>query len=313
MIGRQFHIGVDLLKVIAEAGEYGCVQYDAMEAIDRYTWHMQNTRGVLSAVSLPLIARQVRSGWNEGNPAWRVLPKSEGALAQTVSPISQSSGLQNPDCSAMPIMIFTADHKAETIERIVEATKQFNQDNPDTGVNFALASGNVGVMAATNEEIAAREIEVVLWVYAVLFVFIFASFRSFSSVLSIMTPLALCSMLTYAFMAQIGIGMKSATLPVVAFGVGIGVDDGIYLWSVLVKHLKAGASLPEAWLQTLRHTGKAVIFTSLALIVSVSTWLLSGLQFQADMGLLLVFMFTANLFGAVLMLPAMAWLTVRRG
>ena len=313
LIGRQFHIGVDLLKVIAEAGEYGCVQYDAMEAIDRYTWHMQNTRGVLSAVSLPLIARQVRSGWNEGNPAWRVLPKSEGALAQTVSPISQSSGLQNPDCSAMPIMIFTADHKAETIERIVEATKQFNQDNPDTGVNFALASGNVGVMAATNEEIAAREIEVVLWVYAVLFVFIFASFRSFSSVLSIMTPLALCSMLTYAFMAQIGIGMKSATLPVVAFGVGIGVDDGIYLWSVLVKHLKAGTSLPEAWLQTLRHTGKAVIFTSLALIVSVSTWLLSGLQFQADMGLLLVFMFTANLFGAVLMLPAMAWLTVRRG
>ena len=126
-----------------------------------------------------------------------------------------------------------------------------------------------------------------------------------------MTPLALCSMLTYAFMAQIGIGMKSATLPVVAFGAGIGVDDGIYLWSVLVKYLKAGASLPEAWLQTLRHTGKAVIFTSLALIVSVSTWLLSGLQFQADMGLLLVFMFTTNLFGAVLMLPAMAWLTVR--
>ena len=311
LIGRQFHIGVDLLKVIAEAGEYGCVQYEAMEAIDRYTWHMQNTPGVQSAVSLPLIAKQVRSGWNEGNPAWRVLPKSEGALAQTVSPISQSSGLQNPDCSAMPILIFTADHKAETIERIVEATKQFNQHNPDTGVNFALASGNVGVMAATNEEIAARELEVVLWVYAVLLVFIFASFRSVSSVLSIMTPLALCSMLTYAFMAQIGIGMKSATLPVVAFGVGIGVDDGIYLWSVLVKYLKAGASLPEAWLQTLRHTGKAVIFTSLALIVSVSTWLLSGLQFQADMGLLLVFMFTTNLFGAVLMLPAMAWLTVR--
>ena len=311
LIGRQFFIGVDLLKVIAEADEYGCVNYEVMEAIDRYTWHMQNQQGVQSAVSLPLIARRVRAGWNEGNPAWQILPKSQGALAQTVSPIPSAMGLQNPDCSAMPVLIFTADHKAETIERIVAATKAFNSDNPDTGVHFALASGNVGVMAATNEEIAAREIEVVLWVYAVLFVFIFGSFRSLSSVVSIMTPLALCSMLTYAFMASVDIGMKAATLPVVAFGVGIGVDDGIYLWSVLVKHLKSGASIAEAWLQTLRHTGKAVIFTSLALIVSVSTWLMSGLQFQADMGLLLVFMFTSNLFGAVLLLPALAWLTVK--
>ena len=311
LIGRQFFIGVDLLKVIAEAGEYGCVNYDAMETIDRYTWHMQNLPGVASAISLPLIARQVRVGWNEGNPNWAVLPRSEGALAQMVRPIPSSAGLANPDCSAMPVLMFTTDHKAETIERIVEATHTFNAENPNTGVHFALASGNVGVMAATNEEIAAREIEVVLWVYVVLFVFIFASFRSMSSVFSIMTPLALCSMLTYAFMAFMDIGMKSATLPVVAFGVGIGVDDGIYLWSVLVKYLKAGASIQEAWLNTLRHTGKAVIFTSLALIVSVSTWLLSGLQFQADMGLLLVFMFTSNLFGAVLLLPALAWLSVK--
>ena len=152
-----------------------------------------------------------------------------------------------------------------------------------------------------------------LWVYVVLIAFIWLSFRSLASILCIVGPLALVSMMTYAFMAIMDIGMKSATLPVVAFGVGIGVDDGIYLWSVLQKYLKAGKSLRASWYLTLQHTGKAVIFTSVALLVSVATWLFSGLQFQADMGLLLVFMFTANLFGAVIVLPALAHYLVRTG
>src|ERR1051326_1292892 len=100
-------------------------------------------------------------------------------------------------------------------------------------------------------------------------------------------------------MATVGIGMKSATLPVAAFGVGIGVDDGIYLWSVMQRFLDQGCTLREAWLQALRNPGRAVVFTSLSLIVAVFTWMFSGLQYQADMGLLLVLMFTANLLGAI--------------
>ena len=36
------------------------------------------------------------------------------------------------------------------------------------------------------------------------------------------------------------------------------------------------------------------------------TWIFSDLQFQADMGRLLAFMFLANMAGAVLLLPALA-------
>ncbi|WP_295686274.1 MMPL family transporter [uncultured Nevskia sp.] len=100
--------------------------------------------------------------------------------------------------------------------------------------------------------------------------------------------------------------MKVATLPVLALAVGIGVDYGIYVYGVLMSGLKEGKSLRVAYFETLRGTGKAVIFTGITLAASVSTWLLSQLQFQIDMGLLLLFMFTANMFGAVLGLPAIA-------
>jgi predicted RND superfamily exporter protein len=311
-IVRNFNIGVDLLKVIAETREYGCVDGAVMEHVDRYAWHMQNTEGVASVISLPWIARRVRQGFNEASPKWLVLPRNEGALAQVVAQVPPSSGLQNPDCSAMPVLIFTQDHKAETLSRIVAATKAFNDANPGAGATLALASGNVGVMAATNEEIKARELVVIVWVHLTLLLFVWVSFRSIASVIAIIVPLVLCSLMTYGFMAVVGVGMKAATLPVAAFGVGIGVDGGIYLWSVLARYLDEGLPLREAFFQALRHTGKAVVFTSLSLIVAVVTWMHSELQYQADMGLLLFLMFTANLFGAIFLLPALAWLVLPR-
>ena len=308
IIAGNFAIGVDLLKVIVEAKPYGCLDGRVMETVDRFTWHMQNTPGVRSVLSLPMLAQQARSLWNEGSPKWAVLPRNQASLSQLTGRIPSGTGLQNADCSAMPVLIFTTDHRAATISTIVDAVKRFNLDNLSSGADFALASGNVGVMAATNEEIESREILVILWVHLTLLVFVYISFRSWASVVCIITPLVSCSLLTYGFMAWMGIGMKSATLPVAAFGVGIGVDDGIYLWGALTRYLGDGADIREAFRLALRAAGKATTFTSLALIVSVGTWLFSGLQFQADMGLLLLFMFTTNLFGAILMMPALGWL-----
>ncbi|HVT34552.1 MAG TPA: efflux RND transporter permease subunit, partial [Nevskiaceae bacterium] len=311
-IARNFFIGVDVLKVIAQVPQYGCVQKPLMETIDNYAWHIQNTPGVASVLSLPQVARFLNEGLSEGAPKWLVLPRNRAALSETTHAVPSTAGLQNLDCSAMPVQIYTTDHKAETISRIVAATKAYNQEHQDEGVNFALASGNVGVMAATNEEIKRTELTVIIWVHLTLLIFVLISFRSFAAVICIITPLVLCSLLTYGGMATLDIGMKSATLPVAAFGVGIGVDAGIYIWSVIARYLEEGYGLRDAYFEALRRTGKAALFTSLSLIVAVFTWLFSDLQFQRDMGALLLFMFTTNLFGAILLLPALAWVVLPR-
>lgn len=310
-IAGNFAIGINVLKVIAETKPYGCVDARAMHTVDRFAWIMRNTPGVASVASLPQIAAEAWQALNEGNPKFHAVPEKQAALAATAGSIPSILGLANAHCSAMPVQIYTIDHRANTINTVIDAVNRFKATHPGAGVNFALASGNVGVMAATNQEIKAREFVIILWVYAVLLATIWLSFRSLSSIVSIVGPLAWCSMLTYGFMAMMGIGEKPATLPVVAFGVGIGVDDGIYLWGVLAYALGQNKGLRGAYLEALRHTGKASVFTSLALIFSIATWLFSGLQFQVDMGLLLLFMFTTNLFGAVLMLPALAWICDR--
>jgi hypothetical protein len=102
-----------------------------------------------------------------------------------------------------------------------------------------------------------------------------------------------------------------ATLPVIALGVGIGVDYGIYIFSKLESLLREGNSLHTAYVETLKTTGKAVCFTGITLAVGVATWYFSPIKFQADMGVLLTFMFLWNMIGALLLLPALARFLIR--
>ncbi|MHB1370210.1 MAG: MMPL family transporter, partial [Pseudomonadaceae bacterium] len=132
------------------------------------------------------------------------------------------------------------------------------------------------------------------------------TFRSLAATICIVLPLILTSILGNALMAFLGIGVKVATLPVIALGVGIGVDYGIYIYSRLESFLRAGLPLQEAYYETLKSTGKAVLFTGLCLAIGVATWMFSAIKFQADMGLMLTFMFIVNMFGALWLLPALA-------
>ena len=162
------------------------------------------------------------------------------------------------------------------------------------GIHFALAAGNAGIEAATNQEIAVAQTRMMLLIYGVVGALVFLSFSSWRAVVCIMLPLALTSFLAQALMAYLEIGVKVATLPVIALGVGVGVDYGIYIYSKLDYFLRRGMGIQEAYFNTLSTTGEAVSLTGAMLAVGVATWIWSPIKFQADMGLLLTFMFPVS-------------------
>jgi len=313
LITRRFSIGVDSISIIAEAPANACIEFGPMRTVDEFEWRMRNTDGVQSSISLPNVARIVNAGWNEGNVKWRVIPRNSQVLAQSVSGVETASGLLNNDCSVMPVTLFTRDHKAETIAHIVDQAKQHAQELGNEQVRFRLATGNLGVMAATNEAVQEAQVPMLVYVYAAVIGLCLLFFRSLRGTLYIVLPLSLVSVLAYALMAQLEIGLTVYTLPVVALGVGVGVDYGIYIFARLQAHRLQGASVEHAYRLALEETGTAVVFTGLALAIAVSTWMLSALQFQADMGVLLTFMFLMNMLGAIVLIPALACLLEPRG
>ncbi len=304
----NFAIGVDVLSVIAQSYNVdgACTNYDIMDTLDRFEWHMKNVEGVQSVLSLPGLAKLVNSGWNEGSIKWRALPRNRYMLAQSVTPIDTGTGLLNTDCSSMQIMIFTKDHQGGTIRRIVGEIKKFNSENRSDKLAFLLASGNVGVMAATNEAVDAAETTMLASVFGVIILLCLITFRSLRATICIVLPLALVSVLAKALMAMLGIGLKVSTLPVIALGVGVGVDYGIYLFERMKHGLQKGYSVIDAFYEALRQRGSAVLFTAATMTIGVGSWVFSALKFQSDMGLLLAFMFLVNMLGALILLPALA-------
>jgi predicted RND superfamily exporter protein len=184
--------------------------------------------------------------------------------------------------------------------------KQWRADNPLPQARVRLATGNVGVMAATNETVAAKQMLILLGVFAAVSVMCLVTFRSVIGTLLVVLPLALVSVLVYAVMALVGIGLKVSTLPMVALGAGIGVDYGIYLFSRMQEFLHEGLAVRDAYERTLHVTGASIIFTGITLAIGVATWVFSPLKFQADIGIMLTFMFLVNMLGAIVLLPALA-------
>jgi len=323
-ITSNFAIGVDILQIVVQTQDIdgACTDHRVMAAMDAFEWRMKNVDGVASTLSLPSLAKIVNAGYNEGSLRWRVLSRNRDVLAQAVTPIDTGTGLLNPDCSAMQVLLFTENHRGETLAHIVSEVKAWNADfasapeyQPLAGkVEFKLASGNAGVMAATNEAVEAADKQELAAIFGAISLMCLLTFRSFGATLCIILPLALVSLLNNALMAALGIGLKVSTLPVVALGVGVGVDYGIYLYDRLEVHLHSGESLNAAFFHALKERGAAAAFTALTMSLGVGTWAFSALKFQADMGVLLSFMFLVNMLGALILLPSLLsfFLRVRR-
>jgi predicted RND superfamily exporter protein len=313
MITSHFAIGVDNLQIIAEAKakdeeDSPCVDREVMERIEDFEFQMRQVDGVATVRSLAGFVQNMTQMFAETYSKWRMLPESRAQIAQGVGYATRlGNEFMDSRCTAMPINLYTVDHQATTIEHIVDKVKAFKAAGGDTEkVTFRLASGNVGVMAATNEAVHAADKWVNLALFLSVGVLCLVTFRSLRLTLCVILPLALVTVLCNALMAMLGIGVKVNTLPVVALGVGVGVDYGIYLFERIKHEMQDGHSLRDAYVSALKQRGTASLFTAITMTISVGTWYFSALKFQADMGILLAFMFLVNVFGAILLAPALA-------
>lgn len=297
---------VFVVMVTTQPGE--CGAYPVAAAVDQLQWHMENVPGVEATSSLFSSMKKVLAGQNGGDLRWESLTRNRYSsnAAHRLLP----SELFNSDCSMVPVLIFLEDHKAETLTRVVDAVQQFAAAHESESVRFELAAGNAGIEAATNSVIKASKPLMLGLEYAIVALLVLWEFKSWRVTVCIMVPLFITSVLCEGLMAMLGLGVKVATLPVIALGIGIGVDYGIYIYNKLEYYLEQGLALKEAYLETLKTTGAAVALTGVMLALGVATWIFSEIKFQADMGLLLTFMFLWNMFGAVVMIPALASLLI---
>ena len=308
-IVSTYSIGMDVLSIYAEATGPGdaCLQWAPMNAIERLDHFIRGIDGVQSVTTIATISKVAAAGNNEANPRWAALQRSEVALRMGTRVADPELGFNDDGCRTLHMVVFLRDHKGATLHHVVGQIREYLAANPTESLDFRLAGGNAGVAVATNEAVERAEAQMLLSIYAVIALMVYLSFLSWKATLCVLVPLTLVSILCNALMPLLGIGLKVSTLPVVALGVGVGVDYGIYLCDRIMRELDSGASLREAIYEAMLQRGTAIVFTGVTMAIGVGTWIFAPLKFQADMGVLLVFMFLVNVLGAMLLLPALAY------
>ncbi|MES2264876.1 MAG: MMPL family transporter [Pseudomonadota bacterium] len=283
----------------------GCSAYDVLRRVDALEWELRQLDGVESVSTLASLNRRVLTGLNEGNPKWYELLRNQDMLNTVTA--GAPRGLYNESCGLLTVYAYLKDHKADTLARLVNHVERFAAQNDSADVRFVLAAGSAGIEAATNIVVKQAWYQMQFLVYGAVVLLCFITFRSWRAVLVAVLPLVLTSILAEALMVSLGIGVKVATLPVVALGVGIGIDYALYILSVVLGRMREGMSLSQAYYRALLFTGKVVMLTGFTLAIGVATWAFSPIKFQADMGILLAFMFLVNMLGAMILIPALAY------
>ncbi|MFM2404335.1 MAG: hypothetical protein RL223_2215 [Pseudomonadota bacterium] len=309
-MAQAYGASSDVLAVMVKTPDGQCSAYETLNKVDALEWQLRQTEGVESTNTLALLNRRMLTGLNEGNPRWyEFLPNQD--MLNTVT-AGAPRGLYNDACSLLTVYANLRDHKAETLQRVVAEVESFAQANNTDEVQFLLAAGSAGIEAATNIVVRDAWRLMLVLVYGAVVLLCFITFRSWRAVVVAVLPLVITSFLAEALMVALGMGVKVATLPVIALGVGIGVDYALYILSVTLAQLREGKSLSESYYRALLFTGKVVMLTGVTLAIGVITWVASPIKFQADMGLLLAFMFLWNMVGALVLLPALAHFLLKR-
>ena len=305
-IAQHFDVGLDWISVAIETPPESCDSPEVGTYDDQLVYSMTTVPGVVSISSYPGMLRTYNQGYNEGYPKMATVPIDPVNYASLSEEISRVRGYLSKDCSMTAVNLYLTDHKASTINRVIDAVKAFRDMHQVPGITIRLAAGNAGVIAAINDEVAKSELPMMLYVYAAIVLLVFIVYRDLRAVVACCLPLTVGTFIGYWFMKEFEIGLTVATLPVMVLAVGIGVDYAFYIYNRLQAHLANGEPIAKALEHSIMEVGMATIFTALTLAIGVATWSFSALKFQADMGKLLAFMFVVNLIMAMTALPALA-------
>jgi uncharacterized protein len=301
---KNYGASSDVLAVMVETPTGTCNNYNTLMKVDALEWTLRQTEGVESTDSLALWNRKLNTALTEGSAKWYDLFPNQSMINFITT--NSVRGYANDSADLLTLYVYLRDHRADTLTKVVNVVETFAKENNTKDVRFELGAGSAGIDAATNIVVETANRRILFMVYAVVILMCFITFRNWRAVVCAILPLIVTSILAEAVMAKLGIGVKVSTLPVVALGVGVGVDYALYILNVVLGHYRAGHTLSEAFYRADLFTGKVVLFVGLTLSIAVATWAFSPIKFQADMGIMLAFMFLVNMIGALILHPALA-------
>ncbi len=304
-------LGASQLIVIADTlRPDGVKQASALNAMEELSYHMQEAEGASRTLTIVDVIKQLARLQHEGDPKWSIVPTNPKEIGQIIYTFTQNANIaalnffMDPSAEYGSIITLFHEHSHDIIKKAISRAKEFAATNTNNEIEFRLAGGLFGILAAVNEAVEDSYWLNLGLIFGVVYICLLLTYGSFYAATILIVPVVLSQLAAEAFMVLMHIDMNVNSLPIAAAGAGVGVDYGIYHFSRMIDSYDEVGDLDEAIDHATATTGKAIIFTGTTMMVGTGFFWLSDLKFLAEMGLLLSLLMTFNKFGALIAVPA---------
>ena len=313
--------GSEELHVVARTDENGGIKRpEVMAGIEHFQAIMLSDPTLGGTKAIPTVVRVVNKLTHNDDPRWMQLPDNAEEVGGLMFAYMASSPIPGalkefitPNENEANMVFYYKDHQAETIRRVVtlaeQGIKEVEKEVP--GLHIELGGGIIGVTAAGNQALHTDHMIIIPAVMILAFLLVMAYYQSLHAGWLMVLPMLFSTLLTYAYMGASNIGISVNTVPVIAVGVGVGIDYAVYFMDRIREEMAHTHNIHKSVVNAVATTGYAVSFTAATLVAGVVMWIfMSDLRFQSDAAVLLSFMLVVNAIAAMLIVPA--WCVVFR-
>jgi predicted RND superfamily exporter protein len=270
-----------------------------------------------ATLSFADMAPEANRVFNGGNPKWAPLDGDDAATAAAVTGLMAGTNAKafghvaDFELRNATVSLWYPNNKQETVDNALAEARKCVAEVGEDHKNFRirLASGAIALQQTINDTVVFYEGRIVLALNLVILIGCSFAYRSLVAGVLLLIPVNLANAMLTASMSIAGLGLDVNSLPILAIGIGVGIDYGIYLLSRICEEYHAhGQDWGRTITAALTTTGKAIMFTASIMLVGILPWyFLSGLKFMADMGLLLVLIMLINMVLSLVVLPLLVW------
>ena len=308
-INEKF-VGASQLVILAEGEEEGVIKDpQVLITLERFQRYMEQQEMVGGSITITTMARRLYQLFQEGIPKWAIIPDNPRDVGNIFYQFLNTLGSDDLDrfidknSQNATITVFYKDYNHATVVGSIDMARQFIEANPVEQLNFRLAGGLLGILAAVNEEVEWSYRWNLILVMVTVFVLSMLTYASVVGALIVMIPSIVAQPLSEALMYAMGIDANINSLPVAAVGIGIGIDYGYYVLSRIVEEYQRFGDHDRAIEEALMTTGRAIMFTGSTLTVSVIFWIFFPMKFQSEMAILLTLLLFFHVVGALAFIP----------
>ena len=268
--------------------------------------------------AFPDFIKTMHMAMNNDNPMFFKVPSSDGTImdyfeiysdtdADSDGRVDRFESYIDPDfrtCNVMTRLGQNGDGLLGTagLKHIEKRISDYLKATLPTEYDFKI-TGYPLMLIKSVDYIVYGQVQSLLLTLLVIFVVVLILLKDIRAALLSLIPMMVAVIINFGIMGWFGIHLDIATSIIAAITIGIGVDDTIHFLNTFRYYRKQAMSVDAAIEKTLQVSGKAIIFTSLALIFGFSVLELSTFKPLMLFGFLMAVTMVATTIGALLILP----------